>query len=59
MDALVLGSFYARHRPIAAVNRARDAFTVLEANTRDSGHEINQPGGAYGMVPGSEIDLVT
>jgi carbamoyltransferase len=34
MDALVLGSFYTRDRPIAAVTRARDAFTVLDANTR-------------------------
>jgi hypothetical protein len=34
MDALVLGNFYTRDRPIAAVTRARDAFTVLDANTR-------------------------
>jgi carbamoyltransferase len=34
MDALVLGNFYTRDRPIAAVNRARDAFSVLDANTR-------------------------
>jgi carbamoyltransferase len=34
MDALVLGNFYTRDRPIAAVSRARNAFTVLEANTR-------------------------
>jgi len=32
MDTLVLGSFYTRDRPTAAVARARDAFTVLKAN---------------------------
>jgi len=32
MDTLVLGSFYTRDRPPAAVARARDAFTVLKAN---------------------------
>jgi carbamoyltransferase len=34
MDALVLGNFYTRDRPIAAVTRARDAFAVLDANRR-------------------------
>jgi carbamoyltransferase len=34
MDTLVLGSFYTRDRPTAAVARARDAFTVLPANMR-------------------------
>jgi carbamoyltransferase len=34
MDALVLGNFYTRDRPIAAVTRARDAFSVLDPNTR-------------------------
>jgi len=34
MDALVLGNFYTRDRPIAAVTRARDAFAVLDANMR-------------------------
>jgi carbamoyltransferase len=33
MDALVLGSFYTRDRPAAAVARARDAFTLLKANS--------------------------
>jgi carbamoyltransferase len=32
MDALVLGNYYTRDRPIAAVTRARNAFTVLAAN---------------------------
>ncbi|HJZ33906.1 MAG TPA: carbamoyltransferase C-terminal domain-containing protein, partial [Hyphomicrobiaceae bacterium] len=32
MDTLVLGSFYTRDRPPAAVARARDAFTVSKAN---------------------------
>jgi carbamoyltransferase len=31
MDTLVLGSFYTRDRPPAAVARARDAFTVRKA----------------------------
>jgi carbamoyltransferase len=34
MDTLVLGTFYTRDRPPAAVAHARDAFTVLDANTR-------------------------
>jgi len=34
MDILVLGNFYTRDRPPAAIARARDAFTVLDANTR-------------------------
>jgi hypothetical protein len=34
MDTLVLGNFYTRDRPPAAVAHARDAFTVLDANTR-------------------------
>ena len=34
MDTLVLGNFYTRDRPPAAVARARDAFTVLDVNTR-------------------------
>ena len=33
MDTLVLGSFYTRDRPTAAVARARDAFTVLKVNS--------------------------
>jgi len=36
MDTLVLGNFYTRDRPAAAVARARSAFTVLEANTSGS-----------------------
>jgi len=32
MDTLVLGNFYTRDRPTAAVARARDAFTVLKVN---------------------------
>ena len=34
MDTLVLGNFYTRDRPTAAVARARAAFTVLDVNTR-------------------------
>jgi carbamoyltransferase len=34
MDTLVLGSFYTRDRPTAAVARARDTTTALKANTR-------------------------
>jgi hypothetical protein len=34
MDTLVLGNFYTRDRPLAAIARAREAFTVLDANTR-------------------------
>jgi Carbamoyltransferase C-terminus len=34
MDTLVLGNFYTRDRPPAAVARAREAFIVLEMNMR-------------------------
>ena len=34
IDTLVLGNFYTRDRPAEAVARARDAFTLMEVNTR-------------------------
>ena len=34
IDTLVLGNFYTRDRPAEAVARARNAFTLLEVNTR-------------------------
>jgi len=34
MDTMVLGDFYTRDRPTVAIVRARDSFTVLDANMR-------------------------
>ena len=34
MDTLVLGNFYTRDRPPSAMARARDAFAILDVNTR-------------------------